>query len=290
MGRYFRAVAAGIGLLLIVGAVISYLAPLKTEVCDENPNTGAKYCTTDYVPLVALRAVGKYLENHNGAITGLATIVIAIFTATLYRATERLWKASESQLKEMAKTSDLAERQMTLAGRQADILEKQAAIARIQFIADKRPQLRIRHVTINSASSVLWFAVGQHITGSLILVNTGGTDARIIASRYRFFWTNQTLPMNPPLDENSVPLDETGGATLQAGESIGFPLRSLEPMNTDAHALNMFTVGWRLYVMGDIQYADVSYPPIERFMGFCRELTRDLRFTAVENLDYEYED
>ena len=40
----------------------------------------------------------EWLETHDGAITALATIAIAGFTYTLYRSTEKLWKAGEQQI------------------------------------------------------------------------------------------------------------------------------------------------------------------------------------------------
>jgi len=46
----------------------------------------------------------EWLETHDGAITALATIAIAAFTYTLYRSTEKLWKAGEQQIA-LAQTS-----------------------------------------------------------------------------------------------------------------------------------------------------------------------------------------
>jgi hypothetical protein len=46
-----------------------------------------------------LRCLGTFLQNNNGTITTLATVVMAIFTYFLYASTDKLWKAGQDALK-----------------------------------------------------------------------------------------------------------------------------------------------------------------------------------------------
>ncbi len=54
-----------------------------------------------------LTAIGAFVEDHEGALTALATIAIATFTWTLYKSTDKLWKETKAASK-IAQTSATA--------------------------------------------------------------------------------------------------------------------------------------------------------------------------------------
>ena len=199
-------------------------------------------------------------------------------------------QTAQRQTEKMGEWANSAEKQMLIAGQQTDIQLKQHAIGRLQFIADKRPRLHVRHVIVGTP-----LACGPNkITGSLVVVNQGGTEARIVDSRCRVLWESVGLPMQPPLnDARSLPLHSPNDGPIVAGASRVYPITATELL-LDAYRHNIESRGIKLYVMGYIRYADLDEK--ERFMGFCREYEPppvtggNSRFKRVENEDYEYED
>jgi len=275
-------------------AAIAIFGPVYTEVCskDKNGNVGA--CENwDIVTAIILRSL-SFLDEHNGLVAAFAGVAVAVFTGVLWWSTEKLWASS-------METSQLAERQFLLTARQADLAEKQHGLARLQHIATHRPRLKIRSVVINSENSdVPMIQSGCYIIGSLVVTNSGATEARILDSGYRFFWSNAGLPMQPPLDGEETKALLVPQDPLAPYESRWIEIKSHTPFGEEADRL-----GWgvitevTVYLMGFIRYADIE--GAERFMGFCRAYqpprlpfhTSTIpqgRFVAVNNGDYEYED
>jgi hypothetical protein len=80
--------------------------PTKYQVCEIINN--AEHCGS-YNILFGLAWQGVLILDRYGAlITALATIAIASFTFTLWRATDRLWKAGERQIELIGKNADAA--------------------------------------------------------------------------------------------------------------------------------------------------------------------------------------
>ena len=83
------------------GFVVFALASVPSaygEICDE-PQQGQtsadKNCATYHIVFVMLWHVAKALKTYDSAINAFATVVIAVFTITLWVSTHRMWKASE---------------------------------------------------------------------------------------------------------------------------------------------------------------------------------------------------
>src|SRR5258708_28775684 len=72
-------------------------------------------------------AIGKFLEEHDGAITAVSTIFIALFTIALWVSTKRLWKESK-------RTSKIAYGAGRQAKRSADIAERALIAGERAFI------------------------------------------------------------------------------------------------------------------------------------------------------------
>jgi hypothetical protein len=96
-------------------------------------------CATFHVSLFKLAIWGsRLLENHTETITAIATVFIALFTLTLWRATNRMWESGERQLN---LTGSVAERQARQT--QASI-----ELARAEFVSAHRPRIILRDVRL----------------------------------------------------------------------------------------------------------------------------------------------
>lgn len=235
------------------------------------------------------------LKPYSDVITALSGLAVAIFTGTLYFTTRNMWRVSTKQAKIAGRALVIARQQMRIAGGQTDIQLKQHAIGRLQFIADKRPRLRVRHVILHEDIVTRLSDPFTVVNGRLVVVNVGGTDARIINSRYRVFWSDFGLPMDLDLNgPESFPLvgvDGRGTHPLKGGESCSYFFHADGPLGGMCDYIERGHVP--LFVVGFVHYADDN--DIERFMGFCRKYvvadgTRGARFIAVDDPDYEYED
>lgn len=230
---------------------------------------------------------GSFFKEDGEAITASFTVILAISTILLWIVTSETGKRQSLDMQAMA---DIAQKQMLIVGRQTDIQEKQHAVGRLQFIADKRPRLFVRHVSVEIPLAI----APQVITGTLVVVNQGGTEAEILDTRCRIYWDSVGLPMLPPLsDGNSLAFHSRRDTPLDAGSSRIYPIRATELM-LESHRHNINARGIKLYVMGFVRYADLAGK--ERFMGFCREYEPPIvaggnsRFMLTTNQDYEYED
>jgi hypothetical protein len=224
-------------------------------------------------------------------ITAAATVVIAVFTFTL-------WQSSEKATRLTRRMGVIATRQMVISRQQTDIQRQQHTLNRLQFFATNRPRLYVRHVSIVDQGARLGLPTffwdhGTIIQGGLVVVNWGGSSATIVETRYRIYFSNSGLPATAPYDDDFRPNLLLPDAVLQVGESCAVPISDriiMEPAPpADELELRRFQTGnWKLYVMGQIRYRDENN--VERFMGFCRERGRDGIFQRVVNEDYEYED
>lgn len=90
MQRYWRtALAFFAGMVLVaVIAWASGVLPTSAPYCYAD-ESGHKDCATYNIALIALWAMGKVLNSISSALTAIATLVIAAFTATLWIATSR---------------------------------------------------------------------------------------------------------------------------------------------------------------------------------------------------------
>jgi hypothetical protein len=214
-------------------------------------------------------AVLDFLEKYNGAVTAVATIVVAAFTIVLALVT----------------------------GRQARLSREAIDLARSEFVATHRPKLRVRNVVLENplrAELRRWyvFEPGQGVQGHLYVGNIGDSAAMIINSHCRVFWTKEPLPMERPY-ENEIGNDFLGHAVLAAGAATIGTFFSFELIQDEAHAIGLGRDGWKLYVMGWVTYADATATP--RRTSFCREYkvlenSGRGRLFPVDNLDYENEE
>lgn len=287
--RKMLIVAVPIVLLLLVLSS-TYSASYQTCQTERAENYRAIH-QRDYFYAIAAFWVceGVVLDDNSELLTAIATIVMAAFTGTL-------WWATSSTAELTRQTVGLAEKQFLLEGRQADLAEKQHELARLQHIAANKPSLRIRSIVLFPpyTGAKGYFVKGHHIRGSLVVANSGATDAKIIDSGYRFYWADDGLPMRPPLEKGEV--DElllTDDPIVGYG-SRGTVIQSRMVLNDDFSFRSHIAGGARLYLFGFIHYADID--GAERFAGFCRQYDtaeafgREGHFITLQNHDYEYSD
>jgi hypothetical protein len=79
---------------------------------------------------------------------------------------------------------------------------------------------------------------------------------------------------------------------LEPGQSLPVPFTSRQAMGSEGDDIRTFAVGWRLYVMGWINYSD-DLNNLRR-TAFCREYRQipgssGGRFFPVDDPDYEHE-
>jgi hypothetical protein len=104
--------------LLIIGALIvwgltdfvSTLATCQHEQQEKAQQSPEQSCGfADSLTAAAIKDTAELIETRHAFVTATATIVVAFFTFTLWRATNRLWDAGERQLRYLSET---AERQL----------------------------------------------------------------------------------------------------------------------------------------------------------------------------------
>jgi hypothetical protein len=248
-----------------------------------------------------LRDNATALQTVGGLIQAIFAIVLAVVAVGQLRVYRRMQHIMDQQTALSTDQKDLAEKQFLLTGRQTDLVEKQHGLTRLHFLTDKRPMLKIRHIAINhptptTRSRTQMFQAEHPINGSLVAVNVGGTRAKFTDSRYRFYWSNVGLPMDPPIgdDDETQSLHAPAEVAIESGESVALPIKTNEPLGVFADDIAFFRGNYRLYVMGYIRYSD--WDNRERFMWFCRVYTLpevgggEGRFVPVENSDYESQD
>jgi hypothetical protein len=128
-------------LLGVVGLLIpawqSGLISSQVEICQAAQENGPQYCAT--YPLIP--GALAYVEAHNGLVTALATIIIAVFTWKLSGATDRLRIGADNQ-------SEVT-RQMFLAENRPWISVKPVIASPLIFEADGNARVEIQFLVTN---------------------------------------------------------------------------------------------------------------------------------------------
>ena len=115
------------------------LREAMNETCQGSKEHYAEYCTTDNVAAAFFRIVAEFVEGHDKLIVAAATVVIALFTATLWSATARLSSAALQQ------GIDTAEA-LKISRDAADAARKTADTAEATLKATNRPWLMVTKV------------------------------------------------------------------------------------------------------------------------------------------------
>lgn len=293
-----------LALVLFVGfwvAAFTGLFPSISPQPHRAISKGSNHCAThECREDAAANALAFYTEIL-ACFTGVLAVVSFVQGIFLYRA-DRASKVAADRASQATKESmELANRQFALEGLRADTAQREHGLLREQFVATNRPQLKIRSIVIARQDALPGtrgplFEAGQLLAGHLVVVNAGDTAATIVESSYRFFWSQVGLPMAPPLDQGVTDLFQGDIPPLLGKESRLIEIGSTLPIPFRQFFAGAHGDGWELYLIGAIRYADISFPPKERYMGFGRIYIRpknfggDGSFEAIDNPDYEYSD
>lgn len=271
--RKWLTVALCIFLVASVLVAVSFFVPLHPDVCSKDEHSGQEKCAARYIPIFILLNVGKFLEDHEGAIVGIATVFIAWFTYQLRAATvglkdstNRLWEAGEKQI--------------AFVGEQLDLAKKQHSLAREEYFATHRPRVAVRRMNMVPVS-------GQPTTLSFTMVNTGE------AAISHCFWNAQILLLSEvgvvhgtifyqteEMDRYDAPLSVGEGLTRGLKATVTF-----EP----AQLIDLANRNIIVHVVGYVAYTDTL--DVTRRTGFFRYYDPGRRrFRPVDDPEYEYED
>jgi len=241
----------------------------------------------------------KEREERRAAERDLTTYTLYLWLATSAFALVALVQAGLFvwQLVLLRRTVRDAATAANAANASAEAAKLEAYAAQQMLVLTQRPKLRVRNVVVKypvptHRPPFRIFEPGQPISGQFYVVNIGGTVARIVVGDCRVYWTLQGLPMERPYEgqelETPVP-----PIKLEAGQSTLVPFQSRQAMGPEGDDIGTFARGWRLYVMGWVEYTDDLNNP--RRTTFCREYrqvpdTSFGSFFPVDDRDYEHEE
>jgi hypothetical protein len=179
-------------------------------------HTGDQYKSVDSLFIQLVITSWHWFRSwfDHDTITTLAIVATAIFTGTLWRATDRLWRISQIHAGHTEQSISVAERSataatvaMNAAEATAQAAADQAEIARKSFILAHRPRIRVIHITlgeVNRRPAIPVFQRGNPIHGRIGIRNVGETDATIRSLTYRIFVTNKGKPDRFPINPKTI--------------------------------------------------------------------------------------
>jgi hypothetical protein len=135
---------AGAALILLVVSLV----PGHYEICEVAEKAKDENCPAYRVLPFLVIKIGKILDDYNGAVTAVFTVVLAVSTIGLWAATRRLWVAGERQFRH-ARASALAQSRatqvlLTASVEAAKAATKSASVAEKAFIATDRAWVSIK--------------------------------------------------------------------------------------------------------------------------------------------------
>ena len=274
----FGALAAQFGLYYL--SVLFGLRPEYVNVCFLRPDGVAYDCGNYEAVLASMVRIFVWFDQHNGLVSAFSGAAVALFTAVLWRSTDKLWRTSEQQI----------------------------LLARNEFQSSHRPKLRLKHIWLTKQFD---WQNSEPIEVNIDIVNIGNTEGYVTWINYEslVLREGERLPQRPPYDENAASPDlrvsrfrvnqlVRPGLTLPWEVCDGRTLSQVE-----VHAIRAGLV--RLYLIGTLEYLDVGRSSEGVSLGglrqtaFCRRLTfahlpagpsDGGRFETENDPDYEYEE
>jgi hypothetical protein len=173
--RYWPALVLSALLLMLLDGALSSL--LTCHPIGAQPGGGGaqkqQECTALSGPmLVSLVAIIDFLDKHGEAVTGVFTVILAIFTGRLWFSTEKLWGVTNDSVQ----------------------------LARDEFISSHRPRMRLKHMWLTHDTN---WRVGGPLEVNLDIVNIGNTEGIVTCINYDSIVLpiGQSLPQRPSYDE-----------------------------------------------------------------------------------------
>jgi hypothetical protein len=263
-------------LLLIVGVLLFVrlqpsIAPLYDKICAQAGKADHTDCAAYELALVVLWHLATFFEDHDGAITAVFTIVLALSTLFLWRSTNRLWKAAAVQSDDMKKT--IAE-----AIRSANAMENVARAVEVSASIAQESSATLKDVTARQMRAYLSVLVhgGSYQERSRnikfearpALINTGHTPAHKVTYRAKA----DVLPF--PLADDYVFSDpeDTLRSAAVLGPQQNFVLNAIvESLYEEEDVENIKRGrGRRVFIWGTVSYEDVF--GVGRITNFCQSI------------------
>jgi hypothetical protein len=198
-----------------------------------------------------MKSMVDYLEHYSEAITALATVVIAVYTVVL------AWTSS----------------------RQSKLIASQVRLAREEFIATHRPQLRLSRFYLSNPI----MSQGERPSIIFMIQNVGLSVARVTEIRS----VSIVLGIEDQFPKNmGIPFSEKFTTRLESGQSEIFPVNGTVPLEDEDR-------GWvpqgkkNLYCLGVVVYLDELGN--RRETGFCRRYIAATRQLESWPTEFEYE-
>lgn len=208
-------------------------------------------------------AIVAFLDAHNAAVSAIAAVFVAIFTGTLYFATDKLWKTSERQ-------AGIVGEQLAAMKRQSDQIER-------DFLAANRPQLVVRQIG--------FITDGDGQTIQYTLGNVGASRAEVIESNVTA-WTYPKSTPWPAFPPYTPDTNAMGAITVEAGQEV-IGIYQDAPHETRLLFGDVAKDRLDTMLLGYVLYVDRN--GTRRRLGFCRKLDGEgLRFHPVDDPDYEF--
>lgn len=203
--------------------------------CDSQ-QSNQYYCAAYSVALI----VGSYIESHNGAITALASVVVAIFTWTLWASSERMWLVTDASLQHSRET---AERQLRA------YITVQTGEAYRQRGGPKGWRFEFRPTILNTGQTP---AYSVNIRGTVVFLSTEEAE--------NFNW-----------EDNLPPTAKVGVLTL--GTQQNRFTRAVMSRRLTRAELRQFSSGSHdFYVFGKVTYQDTFR--IDHSTRYCFALAK----------------
>jgi hypothetical protein len=149
-------IIAALAILLLIAIALN--APSFEQCVRANENASTHNKLKENLPVFVIafsRGVycfGPFFAENRDAFAAFSTVLLAIFTGTLWWSTEKLWRASSRQLD----------------------------LATAEFVSAHRPKLRIRNVILHSP-----LVAGEPLKIQCRIVNIGDTKTRIARNEFR---------------------------------------------------------------------------------------------------------
>jgi hypothetical protein len=224
-----------------------------------------------------IATIGRFLEDHSGAISAISTVFVAAFTYTLWRATTKLWKSSQRHAEHLE--SSLAQ-----AGRSATAME-QVAESLVQTADSGKESTRIggeiaeRQRVVSELQSRAYLSVivasivpqnratGYRFEPRMGLVNNGNTPAYNVSFRT----AADVCPFPLPADFAFPLPDQLPSRSITIiGPRLNKILSAVVPRlySEEEERAIRDGVAQRLYIWGVVTYTDAFN--IERFVRFSQ--------------------
>jgi hypothetical protein len=286
------ALAALIGIVGF-GVCLDFSAPYHhcngTRDCGQTSKNDHQ--AADYMaPALAL---GQIVDTHNGAVSAIATIVIAAFTVVLAWRTGGLFKETaglrEAADKQRADTLEL----VAAAKDSADAAKRSAALSERALIDLERPVIAVDIIDpglgISEADGRL--TVELRPSSRISITNYGRTPAMLIEYSVRFDIVPKGQYGMPPAIDMAVPesvMQQPYGEFIAAGKPLEFNIAENISIFTASHVTRgTFSQGDKIFFLCYIKFEDIFFDTYKS--GFCAIFDEKRReFIRIGGDEYNY--